>query len=168
MINRYSLTDYIVTINIPAIENVPAKKFNIGGAGNTGDGSYLGEIKITRNVEAFTTEGDVTGSWVHNRNLNKTGTVELTIRQVADEVIKLILAANAYESVNNTSRAFRGQKGIDITVSIPGYADLSTPFITCTDCMINKIPDQIFGETAAMQTWIFTAGKITFNPEGNK
>lgn len=168
MINRYSLADYIVSIKIPTIGNFAGGEYKIGGPGDNGEGSYLGEIKVTRNADAFTTEGDVTGSWVHNRNLNKTGTVELTIRQVANEVIKLILAANAYEFATNNTPAYKGIEGITISISIPQYEDVSTPFVTCEDCMINKIPDQVYGETAATQSWVFTSGRITFNPTEDK
>jgi len=165
MINRYSLADYQVAIDIPSIGDYAGSKFVIGGPGNDGQGSYLGEIKITRSVEAFTTEGDVTGSWVHNRNLNKTGTVELTIRQVADEIIKLILASNAYESAIENVGTYKYIKGIHISVGLPAtYDGVATTFIECTDCMINKIPDQVFGENAATQTWVFTAGRIDFKP----
>ena len=167
--NRYSLADCLVTIDFPGItdgdRSIPQRTFTIGGPGDSNEaGSYMGEIKITRAVEAFTTEGDYTGSYVHNRNLNKTGTVELTIRQVSDKILQLLYIANAYEGA--LLKNFRSSgKGLTITVQVgSNYNGVQDTFITCSDCMINKIPDQVYGETAATQDWTFTAGIIEYEP----
>lgn len=165
-VNRYSLTDHIVTIKIPntngILKGVPEDlAFSIGGPGETGQGSFVGSIKVTRNKEAFTTDGDVTGSWVHNRNLDKTGTVSIEIKQVSNTIIKLIKICNAYESIRNSEDMyFGGFEGLTITVS----DSTGNQFINCTDCMITKIPDQNFGETAELQTWEFTCGYISYDP----
>lgn len=155
--SRYSLADYTVTIDFPGYGDLKGEKISIGGPGENGYGSCVGEIKVTRNKELWTTEGDPTGSWVHNKDLNRTGTVEINLRQVSDQIYKLMQICQAYEG------ATRNVKGLEITVNPVG--DFGFPiidFITCEDCMITKIPDQDYRETAQEQTWIFTCGRVSF------
>lgn len=154
--SKYSLTDYTVTINVPAIGNIPQQTISIGGMGDNGEGSCVGEISVTRNTNLFETEGDPTGSWVHNKNLDKTGTVTINLRQVSDYVIKLITICSAYETVQTRS------SGLTITIT-PHFADdVNTQFVECNDCYIQKVPDQIFAATAAEQSWVFTCGQILY------
>lgn len=157
-INRYSLADYTVKIVFP--ENLTSggvaigqKIATIGGPGEVGDeGSFVGEIKIERKTEAWTIEADNTGSWVHNQNLDRTGTVTLNIRQISDDVIMLSMLAAAYEA-----KANRLVQGLTITVLIG-----DTEVAVADDCYISKIPTFTFGAKAEEQTWSFNAGRITF------
>lgn len=156
--SRYSLADYQVTLTIPTIGNLTGEEISIGGPGEDNKGSCVGEIKVTRNENIWTTEGDPTGSWVHNKNLNKTGTVEINIRQVSAVIYKLMEVCQAYETVSS-----RGSEGITITVNPAGNFGIPViDFITCKDCFIQKIPDQDYTDTAKEQQWIFTCGQISF------
>lgn len=155
MINRYSLADHLVKVTLPA--NVIVGGVNIGGmvlefggpGNNKQTGSFTGEISVERSSDTWTTEGDPTGSWVHNKNLNKTGTVSLQLRQVADDVIRLQMLAQVFE--NNDF------PGCNIEVF-----NGSDTVARAEDCYISRVPSQVFGDTAAMQTWSWTAGRITF------
>ena len=154
--SRYSLADYRVTVHIPAINGLAEEEITIGGPGENREGSCVGEIKVTRRAELWTTEGDPTGSWVHNKNLDKTGTVEINLRQVSDYVIKLMMVCAAYESTDSGD-------GLTITVN-PVISEGTDNFITCNDCYIQKIPDQDYTDTAKEQQWIFTCGQVLFTP----
>ena len=163
MTNRYSLADYIVTIKLPGADSLPIdyqnlanKEIKIGGPGESagGIGSFLGQISISRSNDQWSTESDNTGSWVHNQNLSKVGTVELNIRQVSDNVIRLIQLCNIYNST-------RVKGGLTITVT-PAANDATTTYAECVDYYPVKIPDQDFGATAAEQSWSFTCGMVNF------
>lgn len=167
-VNRYSLADYSVTFSFPSSGitifgiSLGQKSFTIGGPGETGQGSFVGEIKVTRNKEMFTTEGDVTGSYVHSRNLDKTGTVEIQLRQVSSQILDLLKACKRYESATNV----KSVEGMTITINAPlGEFDVNQSNLViakCTDCFPTKVPDQVFSETAQMQTWTFTCGKVSY------
>lgn len=163
MTNRYSLADYIVTIKLPSANALPSeyanlanKEIKIGGPGESigSIGSFIGQISITRSNNQWDTNGDVTGSWVHNQNLSKVGTVEIQINQVSDNVIRLIQLCNIY---NTTSI----REGLSITVT-PATGESTTTYADCVDCYPTKIPNQVFGSTAANQTWSFTCGMVNF------
>lgn len=157
----YSLADYKVAIQIPAIPGVPgletAMEFTIGGAGNDYEGSCVGEIRVSRNNDTWTTEADPTGSWVHNKNLDRTGRVQISIRQVSDYIIKFICICQAYEKVSSG----HGNSGIGITV-LPDNGSGASGFAQAIDCFPVKIPDQVFGSTAQDQEIVFTSGRVTF------
>lgn len=155
MLNRYSLADHTVKVTFPEGFNVNGTNLGglvltFGGAGNNGiDGSFLGEIAVSRSRDTWTTEGDVTGSWVHNKSLDRTGTVTLNLRQISDDVVRLQMLANAFELNDSV--------GCQIIVF-----SKDTPVAQADDCYISKIPDQSFGDSAAMQSWGWTAGRVTF------
>lgn len=156
--NTYSLADYTVTFEIPAIGSLPAETLSIGGPGDNGEGSFLGGISVSRANNLFDTESDPTGSWVHNKSLAKNGTVTLNLRQVSNNVIKLMLVCNAFESVQGRS------EGIHITISPANPDGTKSTLVDCISCFIQKIPDQIFAAAAAEQPWVFTCGQIKFTP----
>lgn len=167
MINRYSLADYQVTIEVDesAPEAIAGTKISIGGPGEVVNstnglkgnvGSFVGSVTLKRNKELWETEGDRTGSWVHNQNLDRTGTCEIEIRQVSDMVVKLSQLCAIFEDVSSSI------KGLTITVNSTSASGGTVA--VCNDCYIQKVPDQAFGETAALQTWTFTCGQVIFYP----
>lgn len=156
--SRYSLADYIMTVRVPAIGNLAAEEISIGGPGENGEGSCVGEIKVTRRTDMWTTEGDPTGSWVHNKNLDKTGTIELNIKQVSANVQKLMMICSAYESLNTKAA------GLTITINPANDDGATTDYITGVDVFIQKIPDQDYSDTAKDQQWIFTCGQVKYAP----
>ena len=164
MTNRYSLADYIVTIKVPEDtridEAIRGKSFTIGGPGVApeGKGSFLGQISVERNVNAWDTEGDRTGSWVHNKNNDKTGHCQIDIRQVSDDVIRLSQMSSVYEKIQEHVPGVT----ITITNSYENNSAGSNIAATCNDCYIEKQPQLILGETAQAQQWIFTCGQVFF------
>lgn len=169
--NRYSLADYTITVQFPSEADDKAgiftasgldndsRSFIIGGPGSlpgsrfANSGSFVGNIRVTRNSNLFTTEGDATGSWVHNKNLDRTGTVEVDITQISDQIITLAYICKAYESVQDDTPG--------LTLSIKN-AFTGEEIVTCNDCYIQKITDQIFGDTAERQNWVFTCGQVLY------
>ena len=155
MTNRYALSDYTVTVTVPAAlisGRIGDLVLHFGGPGENQKGSFMGSITLSRSTATWSTSADATGSWIHNKTLDRTGTVALNIRQVSDDVIRLTMISQAYE--NDLS----GIGGCTITVSAGDKV-----VATANDCYITKIPDKEYGNEAAEQTWNWTAGQIIFN-----
>lgn len=160
--NRYSLADYIVTLTIPNNSVFPAsirgKSFSIGGAGieNGGRGSFLGQVTINRTANAWDTEGDHTGSWIHNKNNDKTGTVQIQVRQISDDVVRFAQICAAFESSQENTPGF----GLQVTSAFSNDISGSNVVATCIDCYFQKLADIELGETAALQPWVITCGQV--------
>lgn len=150
MINRYSLAEYTMKVTVPADVTGSEVVLTFGGPGENQLGSFIGQITVARNNDTWSTEGDATGSWVHNKSLNRTGTISLQVRQVSDDIIRLITLARLYENSDPETGCL-----IDI------YRG-TTPVEQGIDCYLVKVPDQVKGDTAEMQTWQWTCGKIEF------
>lgn len=170
--NRYALADYQLTVTIPVNSATNTNDtgymqilqraglqsgttITIGGPGE-GEGKYgsfVGSINVKRNKELWTTEGDATGSWVHNKNLDRTGTIDVEITQVSSQVVQLVYLCNAYESVSDAVGGLHLE--IKNIASGENIAD-------AIDCYIAKAPDHPFGDTAAKLTFSFTCGRITY------
>lgn len=163
--NRYALADYQITVKVPTNLDIPNRELaqmlasisaiTIGGSGE-GEGkfgSFLGSINVKRNKDLWTTEGDATGSWVHNKDLNRTGTIDVEITQVSDQVVQLVYLCTAYESVSDAV------EGLQLIIT--NTASEKT-IVTAIDCYIAKIPDLPLGDTAAKLTFSFTCGRIIY------
>ncbi len=158
--NRYGLADYKLVVSFPAEAGFTSAiagesaQLEIGGPGQNGyEGSYLGSIKVSRKNDLWDTDDDPTGSWVHNKNLGRSGTVDLEVSQVSDQIVTLSYLCMAYESV---------QESIDgLTLEVKNVMS-GVVVAKCYDCLIKKIPDQNFAGTAEKQTWTFTCGRIMF------
>lgn len=158
--NRYSLSDYVLSVKVPedlrevfSSDDLESDNYiSIGG-----DGSYIGSITISRTSNLWTTNADHTGSWVHNKNKDKTGSVAVNIQQVSDKVNLLIRLYETYYSSDTIT------EGLTITINKAVGGGNQTSIATCTDCYIQSIPSQAFGGESAEQTWTFTCGKIDFN-----
>lgn len=164
MLHVYSLADYQLTIGFP--ERVAQKlglkdefgnlltSYQIGGPGENGEGSFVGRIGVERNEAAWSTEGDKTGSWVHNKSLNKTGRITLDLTQISDQTIDLYHLCQIYESIEGNVEG--------LTLTINTNAEDSTPLVTGIDAYIAKQPDYPMDETAQRLTWEFTCGQILY------
>ena len=157
MVNRYSLADHTVVVTMPTFSGIPGmdeisgKQLKFGGPGqNNQDGSFIGSITVTRENDTWSTEGDATGSWVHSKSLNRTGSVRLSIRQVSDDVIYLMMIAQMFEN-------FSLPHGMDIVVFNGGER-----VAEAEDCYLTRIPEQVYGDTAVTQDWGWTAGRVHF------
>ena len=142
---RYSLANYILSIkpNDPALSAFG--EVTVGGEWN-----YHDNITISIDATMFSTTGYATGAWVHNKNLSKVGTASVSLSQLSDQVAKFIQFAKLFYSGDYDG----------FTISLT--ANDGTPVAYCHDCYFTKIPDQSFGENAAMQTWTLTCGEVDF------
>ena len=163
----YSLADYVATITFPGFTvgetTFAPETFQIGGAGENNEGSCVGEIRVTRANDMWTTEDDPTGSWVHSKNLGKRGTIQFSIKQVSDYIIKFMLLSNQYEKLTGSIRRTDGlRSGLQIELAPENGG--SSEFISCDDCFPVKVPDQIYAGTAQDQELVFTSGRVSYNP----
>lgn len=144
---KYSLSNYILTIKTKDTElfNI-FKELTVGGQGTT-----VGSISIQMNASLFETTSFPTGGWVHSKNLDRTGTVSVTLNQLSNIVAKFKQLMNAYYATDCDS--------LTMTIS-----DLDgNEVASCEDCFPTKFPNQEYAEKAASQTWSFTCGKISIN-----
>ena len=158
MTHRYSLADYTCKITLPDNlytndgVSLAGKVITLGGPGKTGiEGSFVGGITISRNNEMWSTSGDPTGSWTHSKSLNRTGSVDISLNQISNDVVLLNMIVAIYE--NDTYQ--------NTGMSIKVFRN-DTLVANCEDCYITKVPNQVYADTAADQTWSFTSGRVTF------
>ena len=144
---RYCLANYNLSIVVPTSINIGVNSISIGG-----EGSYLDSINISRNTNLFETTADSTGSWIHTKNLDKSGTVSITINQVSDKIVLFKALMKAY--YNSDDKV----EGLSLTV-LDGSAN---PIVVCNDCLLTNIPEQSFSSSPTTQTWTFTCGQIEF------
>ena len=149
---RYSLADYVLAVKVPEelselFADDSNNTFKIGG-----EGSYLSNISVSLNENMYSTSGDSTGSWVHNRSLNQTGTCSITVSMLAPGASTLKRVCNIYYS---SSKFIPG-----LTLAIQN--NNGETLIDMEDCYIQKIPTHAYQSDAQDQTWSFTCGKITF------
>lgn len=165
MIHSYSLADYQLTIGLgdTVISRLGLRdengellrNFTIGGPGENGEGSFVGQIQVSRNENLFTTSGDPTGSWVHDKNLNRTGTITIDITQISDDIVTLVQLCQIFESIQT------GTPGLELTISSVAEGANNT-LVTGRDAYIQKLPDLPMGETAGRLSWVFTCGQIIY------
>ena len=144
---RYCLANYILTADIPEDIGFGTQSVSIGG-----EGSYMDTITVVMNNPMFTTQGDYTGSWVHVKNLDQTGQIQVAIKQVSDKIATFKALMNVYRNLDSEAT------GMTLTLR----DTLNNTIAVCEDCVISTIPEQSFGATPANQTWTFNAGKISF------
>ena len=166
--SRYALADYQITVTVPSSENnaavnailqragiVSGTTITIGGPGE-GEGkwgSYLGSISVKRNKDLWSTDGDATGSWVHNKNLDRTGSIDVEITQVSKQITQLVYLCSAFESVSDAVEGLH----LEIKNTASGLN-----IVDAIDCYIAKIPDHPFQDAAQKLTFSFTCGRITY------
>lgn len=165
MIHQYSLADYQLTIGLSeqiaqALGLTDSNgniltNFSIGGPGEDKEGSFVGQITVNRAQDLFTTSGDATGSWVHDKNLNRTGTITIDITQISDTIITLVQLCQIFESVQTN------MPGLELTINSV-VSTTSTTMVSGRDCYIQKLPDITYGENAGRLTWTFTCGQIIY------
>ena len=165
MIHVYSLADYQLTIGIP--ENI-ARNLNlrdsqgnlltamtIGGPGENGEGSFVGSLSVQRTENLWNTEGDATGSWYHNKNLNKTGTMTLSLNYISEQTIELYQLFSIFESIQENS------EGLTLTINT-NASEETTALATGNDCYISKPANLDLQDTSQPLSWEFTCGQIFF------
>lgn len=146
---KYSLADYILTVTVP--DKLSAllgfKTINVGG-----EGSYLDSIKFSNTSDMWSTKGDATGGWVHNKNLDLSGKCDVTLNQLHDSVARFKRVVSIYYSSSTE------MQGLTLTLKDRNGGVI----VTGIDCLITKTTDQEFSSEAATQTWSFTCGRIVY------
>lgn len=143
---RYNLSDYILSIK-PTDSRINA---DFGTISVGGEGSTTSSITFNTSTNLFDTEGYATGGWVHNKNLDRTGTAVLVLNQLADVVSRL----------KRLCAVYYGEDYDGFTLALVDRNQQTVA--TAEDAYIQKIPEQAFGNEAADQSWTFTCGKITY------
>jgi len=141
-VKQYSLLDFSLSITFKGSRyNIP-----IGGIG-----SYLGSIKVSKSTDNVTKTVDATGSGVYAYSHDHSGTVDIEISQVSEQVgtiIKKIM--NYYHSQTNGDWK-KGIVGISLMKN-------GSKVIDATDCMLTKMPD--FEASAEPGTRVFIFASI--------
>lgn len=147
---RYSLANYILSIasNDSKISSL-FKDVRIGG-----EGDALSSINIQTSDKLWETESFATGAWVHNKNLSRVGTCDVSISQLSDAIskFKTFVAYFYGESIGENI------EGVTLTLSDSN----NNVVATCEDCYPTQIPTQEFAAKASEQKWQFTCGRITY------
>lgn len=151
----YSLTDYTLSV---VVNDDLLSALGLDSSNNTitigGNSSYVGQINIeARNQSMFSTEGDATGSWVHNKNKSRVGKISVQINQISEKVDLLTrILEYYYDAASDIG-------GLTLRVNkLSG----NTPIVVAqgNDCYIENNPAKTYGNTAADQTWSFTCGEV--------
>lgn len=150
---RYSLANYTLAITLPSelatILGLTGSESLVVG----GEGSYLDTFVVELDNDMFSTKGDATGSWVHDKNLSRVGKAEISLNQLSDRVAKFKKIVNIYY-----------QSGTDYDgVNLSLVDNQSNEIANCVDCYFIKIPRQEFSQESGNQTWSLTCGQITFS-----
>lgn len=148
---RYSLATYILSIKLPQefASQVGLAEDSVISVG--GEGSYLDSFGFSYDNDLFTTRGDTTGSWVHDKNLSRTGTCTISIHQLSDKVALFKQLMNLYYQSTND------YDGLHLILE----DSLGRKIVDCEDCYFSKMPDQNFGRESENQSWSLTCGRIT-------
>lgn len=148
---RYSLATYILSIKLPTdfAQQVGLENDDVITVG--GEGSYLDSFSFSFEHDLFSTKGDATGSWVHDKNLSRVGSCEISIHQLSDKVALFKKIMNLYYQASNDF------DGLNLILEDSSGRSI----INCEDCYFSKIPNQAFGAESANQTWNLTCGRIT-------
>jgi hypothetical protein len=146
---HYSLASYILTIQIP---DEVALKFGTNTISIGGQGSYVGSISLANSKDTFSTVGDDTGGWIHNKSLDRTGSATISLNQLAESVGQLIRLFNIYFNLDDV-------EGLTLTLT----SSAGKLIATGTDSLVTRIPNQDFNSTASEQSWTLTIGQLIFN-----
>lgn len=144
---KYSLSDYILSIE----PNDYEIKSIFGTISIGGEGSHLDSITLSITNDMWSTDGYATGGWIHNKNLDRHGTATLSINQLSPAVEKFIQLCKMFYS--------KDYEGFTLSISDRNGNKIAS----CIDSYLVKIPDQVFGSSAANQNWSFTCGQINYN-----
>ena len=150
---QYSLANYKLSVKIPdtlasSLMVNEQNSITIGGSG-----SYLDSISIHINKDLWSIEGDSTGSYVYNKNLDRTGDVTVSLNMMSPQVAQFKILCDLYYQSENE------YEGLTLTL----MDNNSNLIVTCHDCLLSKIPDQQFQDTSQNQSWTFLCGKVDYN-----
>jgi len=146
----YSLSKYLLSLQLPE-----AFASSVGLGNNSslvigGEGSYLDTLSYDYNSDMYTTKADATGSWVHDKNLDLSGKITISIHQLSPSISLFKKIVKLYYQSGND------YDGLTLTLK-----DLSgNEIMTALDCFFIKIPTQEFKAESDNQSWDLTSGRI--------
>lgn len=146
MYAKYSLADYILSIRPDDAQLSSFGTITVGGEGNA-----LDSIEFSYSNDMWSTTSYSTGAWVHDKNLSRVGSINISLSQLSDQVAAFKQLVNKFYGGN-----YQG-----LTLSLTD--SLGNNIATAIDCYFTRIPSQSFGSNSANQTWSLTAGKITID-----
>lgn len=155
---RYSLSDYKLSIKLPSSL---AEKFGIdSGVINVGgEGSYLESMNVNVNGTLWTTEAMPNGDYIHTKNLDRSGTVSVTLSMISDISDKFRKICSIYYTISSSESSLSDiEEGLTLTLQ-----NGDNNIITCESCYLTGIPRHNFQASAQTLTWDFTCGKVVFN-----
>ncbi len=174
---RYSLASVSVVITFPKSvvtgtgeEEITANRpYRFGG-----QGSMIGTISLARNNDRFSADGDATGGFAINENLDATGTVTISIKQFAPLVSTLTSLFNKYDSDLDNSEStyvdpekgtigFNGDLLSSTTIEVY-YA--GTLIGSAKGCYLN-MPELSLEEENSSRDFTFVSGAISFEAINN-
>lgn len=141
----YALVNYRLTITVPkSLQALFGQTIVIGGKG-----SFVQTFSVPSRP-LYTVQGDATGGYIHEKSINRSGNVSLTLNILAPQVKTLLKFANTYYNQNVSDEAF--------TMKLTNLQ--STTLVTCNACLFADIPQSSFSASAPTQTWNFACGEI--------
>lgn len=149
--------------------NLAQVVINIGRGGDTpiifgGNKSMLGSITLSRANERFSAEGDATGGFIINENLDKTGEVTISIRQFAPLVNTLTNVFNSYDDGGDYAINTTNAGALTITVMYHGET------VAVAKGAFLNMSELGFEEEAGDRDFTFVAGEVEFEtiPEAGR
>lgn len=147
-VKQYSLLDYSLSIYPHGSNSENALNIPIGGLGR-----YLGSIKFSKSTENVSKTVDATGSGVFSYTNDHSGTVDIEISQVSEQISTII--TQIAEKYNDGTNYFGTNVLLDIVMS-----KNNTPIIEATNCMLVKMPDLVIANEPATRTFSFLSMEI--------
>jgi hypothetical protein len=123
-----------------------------------GTDSYVGSIEFKYKEQQWEVTGDPTGSWVHSKNRNRTGTCSLSMQQVAYKTAFLIKIFNIYFNDINSDNEDCILDGMDLYI----VDRKGRKLMSADDCYIASVPQMAFGEKPKELSWEFNCGRIIY------
>lgn len=147
---KYSLLDYVLTISLPTKLRTALGITTISVGG---EGSYLDNFTFAMATNTWAVKGDATGSWIHEKSNDRTGTASITLNMMSPQIMVLTRLFNTYFTADNVA------EGVTITLSDAA----SNTVVTCNDCFVQKLPDLTIKASPDTREWNFVCGQIILN-----
>jgi len=113
--------------------------------------------KVSRAESKYTTKAGADGETARSRNLNRIGTVEITLLQTSAANAELAALHLADEISDG------GTPGLPLMVKDLEGNSLTVAF----EAWIEKTPDEEYAKEVGERTWVFGTGNLVVHPAGN-
>lgn len=161
MVKNYSLADYDITIRSVALDGQNLTdnfNFTLGGAG-----SFLGSVKIQFDGEIWKKETDVLGNVVYTKSYARDGQITISLNMLSEKVkiFNKIIQLYYGGSIKNKQETNIQDMFFSITVKRhTADPDSTTAEVEATYCVLQKLPDLEFADTAGVRDFVFLAAEI--------